>query len=194
MIADFVIPTQKIAILNANLTRFELTATPTTSLLDNLSFTMSIHNSVWNDKADYHDMEIDCYYNSEQFDSRKLGDFRLKPRRTRLSNFSRSGNSTIDLASNGVDAFKRSNETGFFDLEIWLKGKRVFEADEGDRHVHLSYQCKLRLQLMTSQNSTTQGNFKPVMCQCVSLINRSFNVVVMGKYYAFVSSRLFIIY
>ncbi|KAJ3709276.1 hypothetical protein LUZ61_012981 [Rhynchospora tenuis] len=164
MIADLVIPPQKITILNANLTHFELTTSPTTSLLYNLSFTMSIHNSVWNDKADYHEMEVDCYYNTEQFDSRKLGDFMLKPRRTRLFNLTRSGNSTIDLASNGVDAFKRSNETGYFNLEIWLKGQRIFEADEGDRHVHLSYQCKLRLQLMTSQNSTTQSNFNPVKC------------------------------
>ncbi|KAJ3709275.1 hypothetical protein LUZ61_012980 [Rhynchospora tenuis] len=164
IIADLVIPPQKIAILDANLTRFELAASPTTSLSYNLSFTMSIHNSVWDDKADYHDMEVNCYYYSEQFDSRKLGDFMLKSRRTRLFNLSRSGNSSVDLGSNGVDAFKRSNETGFFDLEIWLKGKRIFEADEGDRHVHLYYQCKLRLQLMASQNSTTQGNFKPVKC------------------------------
>ncbi|KAJ1704568.1 hypothetical protein LUZ63_004347 [Rhynchospora breviuscula] len=159
-----VIPPQKVAILDANLTRFELAASPTTYLFYNLSFIMSIHNSVWNDKADYHDMEVDCYYNTEQFDSRKLGDFKLKPRRTHLFNLSRSGNSTIDLGSNEVNAFKRSNETAFFDLEIWLKGKRIFQADDGDRHVHLSYQCKLRLQLIISQNSTTQGNFKPVKC------------------------------
>lgn len=163
-IASLVIPPQKIAITSANLTRFELTTNPTTSLSYNLTFTMSIHNSVWNDKADYHDMEVDCYYNTEQFDWIRLGDFRLKPRRTRLLNISRSGNSTMNLGSSGVDAFRRSNETGFFDLEIWLKGKRIFQSENGDYHKHLSYQCKLRLQLITSQNNSTQNSFQAVKC------------------------------
>ncbi|KAJ1690395.1 hypothetical protein LUZ63_014550 [Rhynchospora breviuscula] len=163
-IVYLVIPHHKIVIFDANLTRFELAAGTTTFLSYSLRFTVSIHNNVWHDKADYHDMEVDCNYNGEQFDSRELGDFMLKPRRTRLFNLSRSGNSTIDLASNEDNAFKRSNETGFFDLEIWLRGKRIFKTSEGDHHVHLSYQCKLRLQLITSQNSTTQDSFKPVKC------------------------------
>jgi hypothetical protein len=167
IIVAVVIPPQKITITSANLTRFDLTGTnnsTTTSLSYSLTFTMSIHNSVWNDKADYQDMEVDCRYNTEQFDWIRLGDFRLKPRRTRLLNLSRSGNSTIDLGSDGVDAFRRSNETGFFDLEIWLKGKRIFQSDDGDYHKHLSYQCKLRLQLITPQNNSTQTIFQPVKC------------------------------
>ncbi|KAJ4818892.1 hypothetical protein LUZ62_031458 [Rhynchospora pubera] len=160
LIVAIVTPPEKVAILDANLTRFELTANQTT-LFYNLSFTMKIHKYK---EADYHDMEVDCYYNTKKFDSRKLGDLKLKIRRTRLLNLSSNGNSTMDLGSNGVDAFKRSNETGFFDLEIQLKGKRISESDDGTRYTYkLSYQCNLRLQLANSQNST-QGNFKPVKC------------------------------
>ncbi|KAF3341870.1 Glycine-rich RNA-binding protein RZ1A [Carex littledalei] len=159
IIADFNIPSQKVSIVNANLTRFELVGSSITSLSYNLTFTMSIHNSVWYDKADYHDMEVDCYYNTEQFDTLKLGNFRLKQRRTRIFNFSRSGHSTINLGSNGVDAFRRSNEMGFFNLEIWLKGVRIYQAEEGEHRKHLSYQCKLNLQLITSQDQSLEDAF-----------------------------------
>ncbi|KAF3341869.1 hypothetical protein FCM35_KLT00507 [Carex littledalei] len=164
IITYYAIPQQKVTVINANLTRFELTANSVTSLSYNLTFTMNIHNSVWFNKADYHDMEVDCYYNNEQFDSIKLVNFKLKPRRTRIFNFSRSGNSTVNLQSNGVDAFRRSNEMGFFDLEIWLKGKRTYANEDGDYDAKFSYQCKLNLQLITSQNSSTQANFQPVKC------------------------------
>ncbi|KAJ3686828.1 hypothetical protein LUZ61_015992 [Rhynchospora tenuis] len=157
-------PTTKIAILNANLTRFELATSPTTSLFFNLSFTMSIGNNLWHDDEDYQDMEIACYYNNNEFDSIDLGNFRLHVMKTRIVNHSSSGNATVNLTSNEVDAFKRSNETGYFDIEIWLQGKRIFEDDYGYETKYLSYQCKLRLQLTTSQNSTTQGNFMPVKC------------------------------
>ncbi|KAJ4795055.1 hypothetical protein LUZ62_046301 [Rhynchospora pubera] len=157
----FVHPHEKVAISDANLTHFELAASQTT-LFYNLSFTMKIHKYF---HASYRDMEVDCYYNNKNFDSRKLGDLKLKAWRTRLLNLTSNGNSTIDLGSNGVSAFKRSNETGFFDLEIRLIGKRITYDENGDDDVKkLSYQCKLRLELVKSHNSTTQGNFKPVKC------------------------------
>lgn len=165
IIADYVIPPQNVSIINANLTHFELVGSSITSLSYNLTFTVSIHNSVWYDKADYHEMEVDCYYNTEQFDTLKLANFMLKQRRTRIFNFSRSGNSTINLGSSDIDAFRRSNETGIFNLEIWLKGVRIYQTEEGDRHEHLSYQCKMNLQLITSNNNSTQGNFQPVKCR-----------------------------
>ncbi|KAJ4769188.1 hypothetical protein LUZ62_053445 [Rhynchospora pubera] len=158
---------QKIVIVNANLSRFELTTSPTTSLFFNLSFTMSIHNSLWFDidAANYQDMEISCYYNTIEFDSIDLGNFGLDVMKTSIVNHSRSGNVTVNLTSNEVDAFKRSSETGYFDIEIWLQGNRMFEDYYGEnKPMYLSYPCKLRLQLITSQNSTTQGNFTPVKC------------------------------
>ncbi|KAJ1691463.1 hypothetical protein LUZ63_015618 [Rhynchospora breviuscula] len=158
---------QKIVIVNANLSRFEITTSPTTSLFFNLSFTMSIHNSLWYDVhgAKYQDMEIACYYNTMEFDSIDLGNFGLDLMKTRIVNHSRSGNVTMNLTSNEVDAFKRSSETGYFDIEIWLQGNRIFYNDyDGEQPTYLSYPCKLRLQLITSQNSTTQGNFTPVKC------------------------------
>ncbi|KAJ4766168.1 hypothetical protein LUZ62_076543 [Rhynchospora pubera] len=160
LIVLIVFPYAKFAIADANMTRFELDSSQT-SLFYNLNFTMKIHKYF---KADYRDMEVDCYYNNKKFDSRKLGDLKLKVRRTRLLNLSSNGNSTIDLGSNGVDAFKRSNETGFFDLEIRLIGKRITYDDDGDYVKKLSYQCRLRLELVKSHNSTTQRNFKPVKC------------------------------
>ncbi|KAJ3686827.1 hypothetical protein LUZ61_015991 [Rhynchospora tenuis] len=175
---------QKIAIVNANLIRFELATSPTTSLFFDLRFTMRIHNSIWYGHAYYHDIEIASYYNTKKFDLVELGNFGLAEVKTRIVNHSISGNATVNLTSNEVDAFKRSNETGYFDIEIWLRGKRFSQdCDYGNQNMDyyygdqitnydcgdffwpdLSYQCKLRLQLITSQNSTTQGNFKPVKC------------------------------
>ncbi|KAJ4782530.1 hypothetical protein LUZ62_066787 [Rhynchospora pubera] len=173
---------ERVAIVNANLTRFELATTPTTSLFFNLSFTMRIDNSIWYGHADYQDMEIACYYNTKKFDSVKLRNLGLDIMKTGIVNHSTSGNITVNMTSNEVDAFKRSNETGYFDIEIWLRGT-IFplEYDFGNDTTHyyyyrgqiyddrdfaldLSYQCKLRLPLITSQNSTTPDNFNPVKC------------------------------
>ncbi|KAF3341844.1 hypothetical protein FCM35_KLT00482 [Carex littledalei] len=159
---DLVIGSPEVTIINANLTRFELTSTGTIPCLSyNLTITMSIRNSVWYHTADYHDLEVGFYYNMEQFNSVKLEEFSIKPGGTLPFNISRSGNSTIsiNLSDTGGmdDPFRRSNETRFFEMKIWLKGLIQSVC-------YLSYQCKLNLQLITSQNSSTQGSFKPVLC------------------------------
>jgi hypothetical protein len=162
VVSAFVLPAQKVTVTNANLMRFDLAANSISSLSYNITFTMSIHNVVWY-ITNYHDLEVDCYYNTAKFDSLELlGDLRLMPTRTRRFNFSRSGTSVVSLGSSGIDDFRRSNESGYFDLLIRLKGIHTY--GDIDDHTHLSYQCKLNLQLITSQNSSIQGNFQPIKC------------------------------
>ncbi|KAJ3683461.1 hypothetical protein LUZ60_013688 [Juncus effusus] len=151
---------EKVHITDASLTRFDLETYLIPSLHYNMSIIMTIYNPNWYQTIDYNHMKVDFTYLYEKFDWVLVPDLYLHKKKTKRYNLTIGGNSTVLLGGYGVDSFKRSNETGYFDFELRFKGYKRYKVDT--RHYDFLYVCPITVHIDRENNK--KDKFKVVKC------------------------------